>query len=197
MSGITPTSVTDVTEKFDGYFKALGRFAHQFAEMETVLQLALWIETAVPVAVARAIYSGVRMDQAKDFINRTRQAKGVPESERLARAFTQLGVIIKARNDILHYGARFDGTSFSVTNDLLAHVPSKARSTLVSVEILDDMLADLQVIKSAIFAEVLNGDARIPQDILEPMRQGADVPWRYKPTPPSPSETQPPTIHRG
>jgi hypothetical protein len=194
--GIEPSTVTDVTEKYDGYWKALGRFIHAFSDAEAIVQMLLWTESAVTVDVARSIFSGARIDTAKGFITRLRESRGVGEHPQLKRAFDQLAVITRARNDIVHYGAKFDGTTFSVSNSLVAHIPERTRSFAVSPEIFEEMIADLGAIRSILGAyqlermketpgAILAGD---PQDVIDSLYRTGSAPWQYKPTQPIPTE---------
>jgi hypothetical protein len=184
--------------KHGAYWRALGRFVDQFAKVESQLHTLLWQESEVNFSLAPAIFSGFRVDQAKDIINRIRQSKGRPESATLARAFSQLTIINKARNDILHYGANFDGTDFIVSTKLAAHIPERERKFSASPKTLQDMTIDLYTIQSALAAYSLEAIYQLPDvaeeqlasltPVLEAFQKSADAPWQYKlDTPPPPS----------
>lgn len=193
------------SDQVDDYWHALGQFIDGFAWIESEMQLLIWQETKVPADMAKAIFSGFRLDQAKDLINRAREASGKTEDKRLKRAFAQLTVITKARNDIVHYGATFVGEVFSVSNAIAAHVPNRIRETDVSPKVLLAMIADLYTIGNALSAyqqELLRPDlspdwepavVKHFDEGIKRLHQFADAPWQYKPPQPPPQPTPRPS----
>jgi len=188
---------TSTVAESNAYWRSLGEFIDVFSKIESELQVLIWQETKVPADMAKAIFSGFRIDQAKDLINRARESNGRPEEARLKRAFAQLTVITKARNDIVHYGAKFNGEAFAVSNDIAAHVPNRRRTFEVSPQILDAMINDLWTINCAIGAYKFSlaleefgpdGMSSVPEAIRV-LQKAADVPWQYiQPPPPQPTK---------
>ncbi|MCG9915441.1 MAG: hypothetical protein MH112_03655 [Phenylobacterium sp.] len=150
------------------YHQALGEMIERFSRVEGQLQRVLWRETSTPPEVAKAIFSGVRIDQARDLIRRTREARGAPESKLLARMFTQLGILNQARNDIVHFGAWGDPElGRVVTNRRLAHIPERVRVLPISAEILRNMSHDLAIINECIQAHLMM-IAETPERTIDP-----------------------------
>jgi hypothetical protein len=149
-------SLRGVSPDYNSYFLALGLFTQAFTDMETLVALLLRIQTGVSQETARAVFSGVRIDQAKGFITRTREAYGVGEHPDLKRAFDQIGVITGVRNDIVHFGSRYDGEGgFSVSNVLIAVSPARERSYPVSDAILYELIADPNTIRQTLAAYII------------------------------------------
>lgn len=168
------------------YFAGLGELIHTFAQVEAQLQYALWEEAGVSSEVAKAIFSGVRLDQGKDYINRLTDALGRPRDPLLARGFAQLTALNKARNDIVHYGARFEAGLMQVSTEIAAHTPDRIRITPISKEILEAMISDLLHIKWIIQIHMI-GLQRQTRDHARWVSEATERPWRYTPPqPPSP-----------
>jgi hypothetical protein len=102
------------------YFEALGRLVNEFAAVESALLFALKTYAKVSWPVARAIFSGARVETAMDFVKRICDACDPGEERRkeLDDVFKQLRAINEMRNSLLHYdrrsvlrptGARSDG----------------------------------------------------------------------------------------
>lgn len=172
----TPAQLREASE----YWAALGHFIDLFARAESMLQVLLWRKAGVTHQVAQAVFSGVRIDAAKDFINRIHAANDEERDPQLIETFEQLGVISKARNDIVHFGTVTSGTDRFMTNALLAHVPAKVRTVVVSASILDDMTADLVRIVLHLAKVASSDEDRAKIEAAFPETRG---PWRYRPLP--------------
>jgi len=176
----------------DTYFLELGRFVHQFSSLENLMQIYLTLQTAVGMDVARACFSGVKMDLAKSYIKRTREAQGFSEDDLLDRVFAQITVLTNARNDILHHGTNFeslDSPAGSVTNKNFA-MPGREYEFPVSPQILRDLAADVNAVKNGI-AFLMTRDTKMkgpPPEFWEPFERAARAPWRY--TPPARPQTR-------
>ena len=168
-----------------GFHEALGHFVHEFAFVERTLFFQLVVEAELPMEVAQAIFSDARIDKAKDTFKRIRASKGLGLPETLDRAFQQLGIITRARNDILHYGTeQKDKQTLYVTNRLVAHIEDRKREFLISVDILNQMRADIQTIQACFATNLLTG--RAPQEFIDAgFGPASQAPWRYKPQKPS------------
>lgn len=135
----------------DAYWIALGRFVHLYSAAEAAMQVLLWDKAKVSSEVARAIFSGVKVREAINQVKRICEAEGDASYEIIKPAFDQLSTITSARNDILHFGSKFeDGKPQFVTNKRAAHTPDKIRHFPVSPEMLGQMTADLAVITTQI-----------------------------------------------
>lgn len=155
------------------YWMALGRFLDDFAHVESMLQTLLWVKADTSEETARAVFSGVRIDGAKDFIRRIAESRGDQIDPVLTRAFGQLTVLTTLRNDVVHYGAPFDprAGTWVATNSRIA-MPGKARTTSVDPEALLNASLDLWTISYALSC-FIRPDLRHAWDEL------AQAPWRY------------------
>lgn len=164
-----------------------------FAHAEALIQLLLWKVAGLQMPLAQAVLSGVRVDQAMSLINRALDASGrVDDKFALERLFSQFGLLNRTRNDILHYGAILaEKDVATVSNALVAHIPSRVREIKVSIFNLEQMSFDLRVIAYAL-GQIALLDAPIAEE-------GKANPcllrsWRYKPPPQAvPLDTTPKT----
>jgi hypothetical protein len=179
--------------KADDFYKALGLFITEFAWVESLVSQMLAHEAEVSPQTAAAVFSGVRIDQAKDLIARLYEARGDERSERLKRAFAQLGVITTARNHILHYGNAPDQSGVAImTNDRAAHAARAYREMRVTAETLQLMGSDLLRIEMMLFQEIRWPDANGRPVKVKVDSWHDDEPWRYRPPQPSPPAKAPP-----
>src|SRR6266705_1053118 len=105
-----------------------------------MLLFALKTYSKVSWPVARAIFSGVRVEQSMGFINRICDAfdPGDEWRKELEDVFTQLRAINEIRNSLLHYGsATLSDRGRITTNIRIAHVPTRIREYAVSLDILN------------------------------------------------------------
>jgi len=166
----------------DEYYHALGRFLTEFTDVECALQKALWFFSKAKSPIAQAIFSGVRADDACGKITRIAEAENwsgarLHEWELIRN---RVGILRILRNDILHYGANWqlDGT-WIVTNKDYVHAAHKITETPVTVDILDDAIADSQKVGLHIFL-FLYRDA-VSEKASELTRPATQRSWRYKP----------------
>jgi hypothetical protein len=179
-------------EEISAYHETLGRFIQAFASTEGTINGALREFSKVSGPVARAIFSGTRTDAAKQYITRILDAENYKQGikDELKSAFDQLGLINSARNDIIHYGTKFEEADrFIVTNEARAHLPSRVSTVTVSTRILEQMMADLNKISMILLVQAMDltnpESATYYRQALAPILQR---PWQYKPTKPVPHE---------
>jgi hypothetical protein len=96
---------------------------------------------------AQAVFSGVRVNGAMQFINRLADAQNWDKARKdeLQFMFAQLGIINRLRNDLLHYGASWqelEDETFVITNKPFVHVPERIQETRITPEILKDAAFD-------------------------------------------------------
>ena len=91
------------------YYEALGRFVDMFARAETAVALTLWHYAKTAPAIAKIVFAGTKTDLSSTYIRQIAQATGVSQKLRddLEDVLQQLGIINRARNAVLHYGAEF------------------------------------------------------------------------------------------
>jgi hypothetical protein len=175
-----------LSREIDQYQQSLGRFVAAFSQVEANLQTVLWHFAGVKAPTAQAVFSGVRVEGAMGFINRIAEAQRWRKSKRdkLQYIFTQLGIINKLRNDILHYGAQLHARdTWVVSNRLFAHIPKRVRQLTVSPSILDDASFDLRKIESHLI--VMAWHKVMPPGARAAFRPALKAAWRYKQPQPS------------
>jgi hypothetical protein len=166
----------------DPYYDALGRFVTAFSMVETTLLRVLWKLAHLEAPYAQAVLSGVRIEGSMGYINRIADAeKWSPEKrQNWQKIFSQIGLINKLRNDILHYGTSEFGSVRVVTNVVVAHTPDRVREIHIKPAILDKASKDLWDI--FLFLTFLGGIGEIygKQPTVSRLRRKA---WRYKQPP--------------
>ena len=166
------------------YWKALGQFVTEFAGIEATLQIVLWHFARVDFNIARAIFSGVKIDQGISFINRINQSIPLEKTvlDEFEFVFTQLRAITSVRNDILHYGARNTGENkLSVSNALFALTPAHIKETVVSPKMLMDMTTDLKKISAHLVKIKFSTFRPVPKSVIEILAPFLTSSWLYKP----------------
>jgi len=172
-------------EPVPGYWRALGKFLHQFARLERTLHFTLHHFAGVNYPMAQAMFSGLRADACISAINRILDAAENDHAiERLKGPLDQAGLINSARNNIIHWGAFPTAADELISiNDFLAHSPEKLRSIPVTCEILDDLQSDTLKIMTHLLAETSEWIAG--QTYEQMMKEILERAWRYR-LPPQP-----------
>jgi hypothetical protein len=167
----------------DEYYLALGKFIVEYSELEQSMQVGLWILTKMANPIAKAIFSGVRADDACNKITRLGQ---VEKWSKIRNAewktiSDRLGILRTLRNDILHYGVEWqipDG-GWITTNKNFAHIVKKITTTPVSVPILTAATADVRKLSLHLFNFIFDDGSPTRQRVLAQELQNA---WQYKPS---------------
>jgi hypothetical protein len=170
-------------KEVEAYYIALGEFVTQFSWTEQELQVALWRAAKMKEPTAQAVLSGVRTEAAISLIYRVADAQNWPQTKRtkLKRAFDQLQVINKLRNDVLHRGSKLqtDG-SWLVTNERFVHIPERiAKINLSAAELraaADDLFKIREIISTTLWG--------LPKRFRSPILKILSGAWQYKPSPP-------------
>jgi hypothetical protein len=186
--------IAEMNEPYVDYWAALGKFVHLFSGVEALLQALVFKLAGVSDEIGKAMFPGLRVDVAKDVINRLLDAKGdVAAKERLREPFAQLGQINAVRNNLIHWGAQDTGNGLQVSNERIAHTKEKLRRYTVSAEMLADMREDLATIEWSILRETIPAEYIRGFD-AKAVASFAQRPWRYTPPPQSPPP-KPPRSH--
>ena len=187
-------------EPYRDYWPALGKFIHEFSGMESLLhELAIRV-AGVSDNLGKAIFSGLRIDNAKDALNRMYEASGDQAAkDRMAPVFAQIGAIAGMRNNIVHWGAqsvsRDDGfEGLLVSNARIAHTKERLRTFVVSAEMLTDMRVDISKISMHLLVELFRD--REGAKIAPTVTRVLEAPWRYKSPPQSPAQRKPRAPHQ-
>jgi hypothetical protein len=174
------------------YYDALGHFVSDFSRIETTLQQALWMAAGVEPTVARAIFSGLKVEGCLQFMKRIADAKKwKPDQKRRLEEITQrLGPLNKLRNDILHYGVTLDvGTpdSWLFSNRNFAHIPEKIREFSITPRLLTDASADLSKLfyLTVLLSLYDRPSPKFGRSIEKKLAEHLDRAWRYKPPQPT------------
>jgi hypothetical protein len=181
--GVRASGMSDTSDATAAFFQALGRFLTRFSEIEALMQTTLWSLAGVPQPTAQAVFSGVRTEGAMQFINRIAAAEewNTYRREELQYVFTQLGLINKLRNNILHYGAEQEGPdAWVVTNKQFVHVPENVSRTIISPTTLEHARHDLDKVETHL-TYLLLATSHIPGPDRDQIESVLQRPWRYKP----------------
>jgi hypothetical protein len=188
-----PADETDVGKKrLRAYHLALGRFVDTYAHTELLTHLVLRRQTKTSSDAARAVFSGVRTNEALGYFRRLADV-GVISAEEwslLSPVVDQLRLITGRRNDLLHHAADCVASGKGiVSNDALALTVDRVQSFPISSEILDEMTRDLQKINAHFLLRhmgrpSLRGKHPELQKVLT-------ASWRYTPPEKSPRPTPP------
>jgi hypothetical protein len=171
------TKVTD-------YWQALGYFVDEFARTEAQMQLALWRVAGVPDDIAKAIFSGTKIDAAIGFIRRIIEVRPIPDDKHkiLESALVQLKAINDVRNLIVHYGAKFNHASDTLvaSNRRSAHSERSLKEQPVSVQMLRNMALDLN--KASVHLAAAAGvDSPFPKVLNHLFQSTLESAWLYTP----------------
>jgi hypothetical protein len=182
MSDESPTQqpVTLSTLNEPAYYEALGRFVEAFSIVEGMLLFMLKTYAKVSWPMARAIFSGARVGTAIDFVNRICDAfdPGDQQREELKEVFKQLRAINEIRNSLLHYGSFTRSNIGRISSNIrIAHVPTRIKEHLVSLEIIGAMTTDLQKISYHLTTLCLKPQASFAERVVD-IPEIADA-WRY------------------
>jgi hypothetical protein len=168
----------------DRYYQALGRFVAEFSAVELLLQSVLWQLTRMNVTAAKAVFSGVRTEDACNKITRigVAEAWNAEKTKRWGAISSHLGLIRELRNDILHLGASWQGgEDWLITNKGVIHTEAKLIHVPVTVAILKDATADLERMTLLLFNFAFEDD--LPEAVKGAIHQALKSAWRYTPSP--------------
>ena len=177
-------------EPYREYWQNLGKFVHIFAQAESRLLSLLRDIAGTSEPVGGVLFSGTRLDAAKDTINRILDATGQSETKkRLERPLAQFSAIGTIRNNIIHWGASYDGVpDLLVSNAGLYPSFDKLKEFRINVLDLDNMCSDLEKINFYLLMEQISYS--LPH--LDEIDAYLQEPWLYTPPQPSPRKNQPP-----
>lgn len=166
----------------DRYHLSLGRFIDAFSTAEHNLKFALAAVANVPRETAKAIFSGVRVKGAIDYIRRIFESRNETIPPDINRALSHMSAILTARDEMVHYGNTFDGTTLTMTMTTAPHTISRqAKTKRRSLGDIDDMTADLLTLGSIFISVIIRDNPNTYPEALELFRQAEQVPFRYKP----------------
>lgn len=160
----------------EAFWSLLGQFVWVFSATEVNLRDALWKLSQLKPTIARAVLSGIKIDQAISLIRRIGEAEDWQSARKseFDYVFAQLIIINSLRNDLLHNQAYVEGRSITASNWFVAHIPERIRSTTIHLKDMRHALFDLGTINLwlVIFAHGEHaGDLR---------KLARSRPWRYK-----------------
>jgi hypothetical protein len=192
---VTAAETPDGKERIRAYYEALGRFATMYARAESSAHAALCRCAKTDGAISAALFSGVRVRQAGDFIRRIMEATAVAQDaiDEFVEYRDQLYAITTVRDAILHLGAQSvaEGEGF-VSDTLRAHLPAKVRTFPISPKILDDMTEDLRKIGLYLLTRHAQRSIKSTANQRQ-VKALLAAPWRYT----RPSASQPKPRKRG
>jgi hypothetical protein len=138
--------------------------------------------------IAKALFSGTRVEAASGFLRRLADADLIEnaEWEQLGPVLAQLRYVNDIRNAILHYGAQGVAAGRALVADALrALTPERIRAFPISADILADLTYDCHKIYRDLIVHHSGRPALIGKHPeLEAVLNSA---WRYKPPQQAPS----------
>jgi len=184
-SRMEDTIDTLTEEPYQKYWATLGQFIHTFSIAEHKLLLVLRKEARIKDKIAGIVFSGTRGEQASKWIRAIRE---IYRPRRLQtyfkRALDQFGVISTVRNNVIHWGARYDRAEkyLLVSNKKFTPAPHKLKEFPISVEILNAMIRDLHTVIASFDFELYPDKSSTSRFVM------LTGPWRYKPPQPNPNK---------
>lgn len=164
----------------DQYHLALGRFIDAFATAEHNLKFAVASVSNVPRETAKAIFSGTRVKLAIDFIRRIYESRNELIPQDIDKSLSHMSAILTARDEIVHYGATFDGETLITTN--APHtIQRQTKTKRRSLADIDAMTADLITLGNMFIWIIIKDNPNTFQEALDLLHQAGHVPFRYKP----------------
>jgi hypothetical protein len=166
------------------YWQALGKFVETYATVEAMMFYVLSLHSKVPADIAKALFSGTRLDASIKYLRRIFAVRDIDEaiSKELEMIFTQLIVINAARNDVTHYGS-LETLDFGrvSSNYVRAHLPENITIRPMNTEVLTAMTRDLERISSLLFVHTILPEKNRAAERANLWDQGGV--WLYKPPP--------------
>lgn len=164
------------------YYHALGLFISTFSEVEAWMQVLLMETAKTSWETGRALFSGVRVQEASKLIRRVHEAKGIEIDKDMTDTLAKVGEITTLRNDILHYGTTLTAAGdLFVSNARIAHIKEKVKETQISEEILNQLTEDLATLTQRLYYFACKAaDFDLPPKESDP--ETWRRPWRYKPS---------------
>jgi hypothetical protein len=166
------------------YWQALGQFIEAFAVVEASIFTTLAYYAKVTPSVARALFSGTRVDASISYIRRiweVRPLKAPGRRADLDAIFQQLKAMTDMRNRILHYGTIVTSDRGRITSTHhRALVPDKIEERRASVQDLMDMTHDTALIANALLWD-LHPETRAKRGTRGYTQPILGSAWRYKP----------------
>lgn len=173
------------------YWRALGQFVDEFAEIEKLVYIVLMLETQIDHTTAASEYGKRGVGQLLKVICKARADHDRGENELLSRGLKGLQAIKNRRDAILHRGSvAISDSSFSVSDALWSTDPTLFK---ISPEDLEDMTKDLPTIKAClmfyVFTDIVNRPGNTEAKALRVLSrnrialgfaQQAIVPWHFE-----------------
>ena len=176
-----PEGIIQGAKPDPAYWQALGQFIEVYASVESMMFYLLTLYSKVPADIAKALFSGTRLDASIKLIRRIMAVNdpGEVRREELNVIFAQLTVINDARNDVIHYGSNetIDYGRIS-SNYTRAHLPENVTVRPMSAVVLEAMRHDLERIHSHLFVQCVLPDNKGAKPSLTTLLAAS---WQYKP----------------
>ncbi|NVN45176.1 hypothetical protein HW537_14940 [Asaia siamensis] len=171
------------------YFWALGMFVHEFAETEAYVKLLLRVEANLPREVEGVLFSEVALARAIMNVRSIRSEKNALVDVDLERALTQLDLIAKFRNSVIHHGSQITKDEIISSNRIITKKSKPKTSYKSSHDILCEMICDLKVIRYGIMSYIYKqcvviDDPSLDEHsiaLMQSTQSAAGAPWHYKP----------------
>lgn len=170
------------SERSRRYFTEFGVFMDNFARMEVMIARFLIFKIGLGPRVGAALLDKATLDRSIGMLRRLYRARDQKIEPALDAALSQLTIISKTRNKLVHWGVTTepDGSLTAAARQKLAQ-PDKPGSAAFKLDDFAAMLADLQAIEVILSAVELadRGDLSA-QHVATMLPAAASAAWRYK-----------------
>jgi hypothetical protein len=167
------------------YWRVLGNFVEAFADLEMMMFLSLRFYARLDSDIARALFSGTRVDTAIQYIRRIWEVRPIAPGRKadMENMFGQIKLISDLRNKIIHYGTFVTSDKGRITSTVArALTPDRVEEHRATKKDLAAMIDDLRLINAALMWDLLPP----PAGTVETLTQQTPIllqPWRHKPEP--------------
>jgi hypothetical protein len=179
-TGRTLSSVRD-----PDYWQALGEFIEAFASAETMLFQLLILSAKMRHDSARALLSGIHVDQMISLVRRVWQVMPLDAdvTRKLSGVLEQFKIISDMRNSMVHYVSFVTRDKGRVSSNVTRALTDRhLHERRISPTIMQDMTNDIHKISDhLVYAVSATANPKIARDDLASRFPALAASWRYKP----------------
>ena len=170
------------------YWRVLGNFVEAFANLEAMMFQSLKFHAGVDTDIARALFSGTRVDAAMQYIRRIWEVRPIAPGRKadMENMFAQIKLMSDLRNKIIHYGTFVTSDKGRITSTIVrALTPDRVEEHRASKKDLNAMIDDIRLINTALAWDYV--PLPIPAELSTAHQQTPALlqPWKYKPEQPT------------
>jgi len=150
-----------IAQRVDAHFAAVGRFMHEFAQVETATHAVL-LQVSRQFHIQKSdAFGTLFLSRAIRAIRAAHSDAGQPLPDTLSRALSKLEEISRYRNTLAHNGAHFSEhfTSMASSRDMVA---GHQGATIIDPIAFESLLEDLATIQAALTLVLLDDAPTLP-----------------------------------